>query len=47
MELIWSLVWRDDQTKWEVITVLTEVGNTLQNHNKDFLIDKILTIDDP
>jgi len=26
---------------------LTEVGNLLEDYNKDFLIEKILTLDDP
>ncbi len=47
MELIWGLINRDDQTWKEVINVLTEVGNLLEDYNKDFLIEKILTLDDP
>lgn len=42
MELIWGLINRDDQTRKEIINVLTEVGVLLEDYNKDFLIDKIL-----
>jgi len=43
MDLIWGLIHRDDQTWKEIINVLTEVGVLLEDYNKDFLVDKILS----